>query len=213
MIKLGIIGCGGMGGAHMRRFHTLRHRVSLVATVDVVKERAEGIARHFPGASVAADYREILGSVDAVLLALPHHLHFSVGQACLDAGVHVLLEKPMANYEVACKELIEAAEKSGKVLMIAYCMRFHPLVQRLKALLDAQAYGDVFQVSIWTEQLTRYPQTIGHRAKSGWAAGSCSATGVTISTCYSGFWADPCAACTWARISARLGWSAKARAM
>lgn len=157
MIKLGMIGCGGMGGAHMRRFHTLRHRVSLAAAVDVVKERAEGIARHFPDAIAATDYREILGSVDAVLLALPHHLHFSVGQACLDAGVHVLLEKPMANYEVACKELIEAAEKSGKVLMIAYCMRFHPLVQRLKALLDAQVYGDVFQVSIWTEQLTRYP--------------------------------------------------------
>lgn len=157
MIKLGMIGCGGMGGAHMRRFHTLRHRVSLTAAVDVVKERAESVARQFPGALAATDYREVLGSVDAVLLALPHHLHFAVGRACLDAGVHVLLEKPMANGEAACEGLIDAAEKSGKVLMIAYCMRFHPLVQRLKALLDARAYGDVFQVSIWTEQLTRYP--------------------------------------------------------
>ena len=68
-----------------------------------------------------------------------------------------LARKPMANDEVACQELIAASATSGKVLMIAYCMRFHPIVQRLQALLDEGAYGDVFQVSIWTEQLTRYP--------------------------------------------------------
>ena len=157
-VKLAMVGCGGMGGAHMRRFHTLSDRVELAAAVDVVQERAEAVAEQFPGAVVATDYHEVLKDVDAVLLALPHHLHFSVGQACLNAGVHVLIEKPMANYEVACKELIEASEASGKVLMVAYCMRFHPLVQRLKELLDEGAYGEVFQVSIWTEQLTRYPE-------------------------------------------------------
>ena len=156
-IKLAMVGCGGMGGTHMRRFHTLSDRVELAAAVDVVRERAEATVEQFPGAIVATDYHEVLDSVDAVLLALPHHLHFSVGQACLNAGVHVLLEKPMANYEVACKELIEASDSSGKVLMIAYCMRFHPIVQHLKELLDEGAYGEVFQVSIWTEQLTRYP--------------------------------------------------------
>ena len=77
MIKLGMIGCGRMGGAHMRRFHTLSNRVALTAAVDVVPERAEAVAQQFPGACVATDYREILDSVDAVLLALPHHLHSS----------------------------------------------------------------------------------------------------------------------------------------
>ncbi len=52
MIKLGMIGCGGMGGAHMRRFHTLSDRVALAAAVDVVPERAEAVARQFPGACV-----------------------------------------------------------------------------------------------------------------------------------------------------------------
>ena len=157
-IKLAMVGCGGMGGAHMRRFHTLSDRVELAAAVDVIQERAEAVKEHFPDVRIATNYHDVLGDVDAVLLALPHHLHFSVAQECLNAGVHVLLEKPMANYEVACKELIEASETSGKVLMIAYCMRFHPLVQRLKELLDEGAYGEVFQVSIWTEQLTRYPE-------------------------------------------------------
>ncbi|MFT5366890.1 MAG: putative dehydrogenase [Candidatus Latescibacterota bacterium] len=156
-IKLAMIGCGGMGGTHMRRFKTLNERVELVAAVDLVREKAEAVTEQFPGAKVATDFHEVLDDVDAVLLALPHHLHFSVAQACLDAGKHVLLEKPMANYEVACKELIQTAEAKNRVLMIAYCMRFHPIVTRLKELLDEKKYGEVFQVSIWTEQLTRYP--------------------------------------------------------
>jgi predicted dehydrogenase len=156
-IKLAMIGCGGMGGTHMRRFKTLNKRVELVAAVDLVREKAEAVTEQFPGAKVATDFHEVLDDVDAVLLALPHHLHFSVAQACLDAGKHVLLEKPMANYEVACKELIQTAEAKNRVLMIAYCMRFHPIVTRLKELLDEKKYGEVFQVSIWTEQLTRYP--------------------------------------------------------
>lgn len=156
-VKLAMIGCGGMGGTHMRRFETLQDRVTLSAAVDVVKEKAEAVAQQFPGIRVATDYREVLSDVDAVLLALPHHLHYSVARACLEAGVHVLLEKPMANYEMACQELIKVADASKRVLMIAYCMRFHPLVVRFKELLDQKVYGDVFQVSIWTEQLTRYP--------------------------------------------------------
>ena len=156
-IKLAIVGCGSISRAHMRRFNTLSERVELAAAVDIIPERAEAVAQQFPGAIVATDYHDVLDSVDAVLLSLPHHLHFSVAQTCLNAGVHVMLEKPMANYEVACKELIEASDSTGKVLMIAYCMRFHPLVERLKELLDEGAYGDVFQISIWTEQLTRYP--------------------------------------------------------
>ena len=155
--KLAMVGCGGMGGAHLRRFRTLQDRLTLAAAVDVLPERAEAVAEQFPGVRVATDYRDVMGDVDAVLLSLPHHLHYSVARTCLEAGVHVLLEKPMANYEVACQELIKMSESSRRVLMIAYCMRFHPLVQRMKELLDEDAYGDVFQVSIWTEQLTRYP--------------------------------------------------------
>jgi len=156
-VKLAMVGCGGMGGTHMRRFQTLSDRVELAAAVDVVPEKAEAVKAQFPNAKVATDYHDVLEDVDAVLLALPHHLHFSVAQACLEAGKHVLLEKPMANYEVACKELIQLAEDQKRVLMIAYCMRFHPLVTGLKAVLDEKKYGDVFQISIWTEQLTRYP--------------------------------------------------------
>ena len=157
-IKLGLIGCGGMANAHRSRFDQLEERLELVATVDVVGDRARAVAELFPGSRAATDYRDILDDVEAVLVVLPHHLHHPVALEALEAGKHVLLEKPMANSETECLDLINAREKSGKVLMIAYCMRFHPLVVRMKELLDQKAYGDVFQVSIWTEQLTRYPE-------------------------------------------------------
>ncbi len=155
-VRLGIIGCGGMSGTHVKRFGALQDRLEVAATVDVIEERARRAADLLGGAKVATDYRDILDDVDAVLLVLPHHLHHDVGMACLQAGKHVLLEKPMANSEQECLDLIRTARESDRVLMIAYCMRFHPLVARMKELLDERAYGDVFQVSIWTEQHTEY---------------------------------------------------------
>ena len=156
-IKLGLVGCGGMAETHMQHFEALGSRVSLVAVVDAVAERAAVAGRCLPGVRTATDYRDVLDDVDAVLLVLPHHLHHPVAKACLEAGKHVLLEKPMANSEQECLDLIHAEETTGRILMIAYCMRYHPLVTRMKDLLDRRAYGDVFQVSIWTEQLTCYP--------------------------------------------------------
>ncbi len=154
-IRLGLIGCGGMSHAHLARFHQLGERLTLAAAVDVVEERALQVAQQFPQARPATDYRAILDQVDAVLIALPHHLHHAVALDCLAAGKHVLLEKPMALNERQCLDLIAASHAAGCVLMVAYCMRYHPLVARMKELLDQRTCGDVFQVSIWTEQLTQ----------------------------------------------------------
>lgn len=155
--RLALIGCGGMSRAHARRFHVLRDRLQVVAAVDVDEARARATADLLEGARPATDFRDILDDVDAALLVLPHHLHHPIGLACLKAGKHVLLEKPMANSEQECLDLIQASRKADRTLMIAYCMRFHPLVARMKELLDQKAYGEAFQVSIWTEQLTQYP--------------------------------------------------------
>ncbi len=163
-LRLGLIGCGGMANTHVKRFDPVRSRVDLVAAVDVVEERAAAVAELMGGVRVATDYREILDDVDAVLVVLPHHLHHPIARGCLEAGKHVLLEKPMAISEAECLDLIELSEKAERVLMVAYCMRFHPLASRMKELLDEKAYGDVFQVSIWTEQLTKYHP--GHWALS-----------------------------------------------
>ena len=125
-VKLALIGCGGMSAAHVRRFHLLRDRLQLVAAVDVDEARARQVHEHLPDVRVASDYRSVLDQVDAALVVLPHHLHHPVARDCLVAGKHVLLEKPMANSEEECLDLIATAARFDRVLMIAYCMRFHP---------------------------------------------------------------------------------------
>jgi predicted dehydrogenase len=130
--------------------------VAVTATADVVLERARSAAAATGARLAVTDYRELLGAVDAVLIVLPHHLHHPVGIDCLRAGKHVLMEKPLALDEAECLDLIHTARRCDRVLMTAYCMRFHPLTERLKQLIDGRAYGDVFQVSIWTEQHTQH---------------------------------------------------------
>lgn len=155
-IRLGIIGCGGMSHAHAGDFHHLSDRMEVTAACDIVPERARNVAE-LTGAKLAVtDYRELLDHVDAVLVVLPHDLHFEVGMTCLTAGKHVLMEKPMCNTEEQCIELIRKSEEVGKVLMTAYPVRFWPIVLKLKEVIDSKAYGECFQMSVWTEQFTRY---------------------------------------------------------
>lgn len=157
-MKLGIVGCGFISDIHKMAFEDLRSKIDVVATVDLDAEKAQSMAVAL-GASLATDdYRKIIDSVDAVLLALPHHLHHPIGMDFLSRGIHVLMEKPLALDERECIDLINASENYKAKLMVAYLMRFHPQVTKLKEILDSKQYGDCFQMSIWTEQYTYLPE-------------------------------------------------------
>ena len=144
-VRIGVIGCGGMARSHASRFEDVLDRIEVTAVVDIERDKARGVA-------------DLLGGD----IVVPHHLHHPVTMDCLAAGKHVLVEKPMALTEAECVAMIEEAERCERVLMVAYCVRFHPLVVKMKELLDAGTYGDVFQLSIWTEQLT-------HREEGHWS--------------------------------------------
>ena len=160
-IRVGIVGCGGMAKGHANRLDKVKEVAEITAVADIDKSRAQAVAALLPGSpAIETDYRKILDKVDALLLVLPHHLHHPVTIECLEAGKHVLVEKPLANSEKDCIEMIQVANRTGKVLMVAYCMRFHPLVVKMKELIDSKTYGEIFQLSIWTEQYTEYPE--GH---------------------------------------------------
>lgn len=164
--RLALVGCGGMSRSHLRRFHALSEQLEIVAAVDLEADKAQvvadAMAEHGGTVKVATDHLQVIDDVDAALLVLPHHLHHPVALDFLRAGKHVLVEKPMAITEAECLDLIAASRASDTVLMVAYCMRFHPLVTGMKKLIDDRACGDIFQVSIWTEQLTQYHE--GHWA-------------------------------------------------
>jgi len=77
------------------------------------------------------DYQELLGDVEAVCIAVPTLLHHRVGMACLRAGVHVLIEKPIAATQEEAAELIQAAEMAGRLLQVGHIERFNPAFREL----------------------------------------------------------------------------------
>lgn len=144
-----------MESTHQLNFASLGDRVEVTACVDPVLERAERSAAVLGGRS-ARDLAEVIDEVDAVLGVLPHHLHHTLGVAALKAGKHLLMEKPLAFNEDEVLELIHEAKQRNLVLMTAYPMRYHPVPREVKRLIDERTYGDVFHLSIWTEQYTHY---------------------------------------------------------
>ncbi|NLC67300.1 MAG: Gfo/Idh/MocA family oxidoreductase [Clostridiaceae bacterium] len=163
-IRLGVVGCGGMTNFHLKGLLEVSNEISVTATCDIIPEKAKAAAEVVGAEIHATDYKKILDYVDAVLISLPHDLHFETGMFFLNGGKHVLMEKPMCNTEDECIKLIERSEENKKVLMTAYPVRYWPIIMKMKELADAKTYGEVFQMSIWTEQFTKYPE--GHWALS-----------------------------------------------
>ena len=153
--KLILIGCGGMAKQHTARFEALFDRVEVTAVVDLDASKAQAVSDLLPNhPPVFTDYKEALPYGDLVLQVLPHHLHAEVTIDCLNAGKHVLAEKPLANTREECLAMMEAAKRNNRILMVAYCMRFHPILREMRRLIKEETYGKCFQLSIWTEQLT-----------------------------------------------------------
>ena len=133
-----------MARSHAARMNEVLDKVEITAVVDINLERAQMVAELFPKKPVVHNnYEEILDHVDATLIVLPHHLHHPVTVKCLNEGKHVLVEKPMANTEQECLEMIESARRNDRVLMVAYCMRFHPLVLKFKEIMDNKTYSNI----------------------------------------------------------------------
>lgn len=85
----------------------------------------------------------MLDDIDAAIVAAPHHLHYPIGMALMEAGRHVLMEKwPIPKPSA----LIQASEAAGVTFMVAYCMRFHPVVNEMERLIKSKVYGEGRQV-------------------------------------------------------------------
>ena len=124
VLKIGIIGCGGIAnGKHMPALKTVKD-VEMVAFCDIVKERAEEAAEKFgtADAKVYEDYKELLKdeSIDIVHVCTPNRSHSFITIDSLEAGKHVMCEKPMAKTYEEAKAMCEAAERTGKKLSIGY---------------------------------------------------------------------------------------------
>ncbi len=127
-LKIGIIGCGGIAnGKHMPALKKIQ-QVEMVAFCDIIAERAKKAAADFGvvGAKVYSDYNEMLKkeNLDVVHVCTPNNIHAPATVASMEAGCHVMCEKPMAKTVAQAKEMLEAMKKTGKKLTIGYQNRF-----------------------------------------------------------------------------------------
>lgn len=159
-LKVGVIGCGSIA----RRRHLLEYaansNVEITAVCDIVAERVEEMATAY-NAKAFVDYKELLATegLDAVSVCLPNYLHAPVSIDALNAGYHVLCEKPMAISKEEAENMIEAAEKNDKKLMIGHNQRFVSSHQKAKELIDSGAIGKVYS----------FRTTFGHPGPEAWS--------------------------------------------
>jgi predicted dehydrogenase len=114
MIRAAVIGVGAFGKNHARVV-AQSFRAKLEFVVDSDAGRAQAIAHEF-GARAASDFRDVIGNVDAAIVAVPTTAHAAVGCALMEAGIDVLVEKPIAPTVEEAGCLVETAERSGRVL-------------------------------------------------------------------------------------------------
>lgn len=170
MKKYAIIGFGGLGKMHLSNMVKLekeRGDFKLAAICGTTLEEATKSVQinlgtvdlsdvDFSSCNFYQDYKEMINKekLDFVLSVLPTYLHEEVAIYCLEHGVNVLSEKPMALTLESCERMLKAADKSGKELMIGQCLRFNPIFKKIKEYVDTECFGKVYRA-----EFTRLSQT------------------------------------------------------
>ncbi|OTW69714.1 dehydrogenase [Bacillus thuringiensis serovar galleriae] len=160
ILKVGIIGCGSIAQHRHLPEYEANPYVQIVAVCDSNKKRAKEIANKY-GVNMYTDYNELINyeELDAVSVCTPNHLHAAISIAALQAGIHVLCEKPIATSKADAEMMIGAAEKSGKKLMIGHNQRFVASHQKAKQLIKSGAIGKIYS----------FRTAFGHSGPENWS--------------------------------------------
>jgi predicted dehydrogenase len=146
-IRVGVVGLGYWGPNLARNFDRLPG-ADLAYACDLEEENLAKARCTFPRAKVTDDLRELLAdpALDAVVVATSVPTHYKLGKAVLEAGKHVLIEKPMALRAADAEDLVATAAAHGKLLMVGHLLEYHPGVRKVKELIDAGELGHTFYI-------------------------------------------------------------------
>jgi predicted dehydrogenase len=133
-LKAAVIGVGALGRWHAQKY-TMLEGVELHAVADIDVQRAHEVAAQH-GVLAVADFGDLLSEVDLVSIVVPTESHYEVAQACLEAGAHVLLEKPITSTLEQADQLIALADRNALVLGVGHLERFNPAFVDLSGMLD-----------------------------------------------------------------------------
>lgn len=146
MLRVGVIGAGAMGKNHIRIYSEMPD-VELAGIADIDKDLVENLALQY-NTKAYTDYKEMLAQgLDAVSIVVPTKMHRQVAIESLEAGAHVLVEKPIADTVENAEAIIEAAEKKGLLVMVGHIERFNPAVIKLKEIINKGLLGKIVSIS------------------------------------------------------------------
>jgi predicted dehydrogenase len=165
-IPIGLIGCGGISRAHARGYQNLPEIFQVTATCDVVESSAAERGKQLGSKQIYTDYEKMLkeADIEAVDICLPHDLHAEVSNVALEAGKHVIVEKPIAITLAEADSMIATAEKSGAILMVALNERYDPAHVRIKQMIADGNLGELICIRIDHNQNVSLPK--GHWIRS-----------------------------------------------
>ncbi|MCE5334882.1 MAG: UDP-2,3-diacylglucosamine diphosphatase LpxI [Desulfobacteraceae bacterium] len=148
--RVAVIGVGYLGRFHAQKYSRLPE-ADLVAIVDTDLERAKVVGREVR-VDALADYRELFGKVDGVSIVTPTHKHFAIAREFLEAGVNVLLEKPMTESVEEADGLIDAAKKGGAILQVGHLERFNSAYRAIRPRLRSPMYVEAYRLALFNER-------------------------------------------------------------
>ncbi len=147
-VRAGVVGLGYFGSFHAKHY-AANPEVALVGVVDADPGRAQAVAERV-GAAPLTDHRDLIGKVEAVSIAVPTSLHHAVARDFIEAGIHVLVEKPVTHDPDSARDLIARARKAGVVLQVGHIERFSPVFAALEADIGEPLMLDFVRAAPWT---------------------------------------------------------------
>jgi predicted dehydrogenase len=149
-VRVAVIGVGHLG-KHHARILAAQPGATLVSVVDTNQPRAREIAAEY-GTEPAFDYRDVLGRVDAVTIAVPTELHAEIATPFLNAGIPALIEKPMARSLAEADAMISAAAKASALLAVGHTERFNPAVEAARELVTDPRFIEVHRLGTFPDR-------------------------------------------------------------
>jgi len=147
VIGVAVVGCGYWGPNVIRNFAALAGAEARVIC-DIDPARLEPLRRRYPALRATTDHRDAVADpgVDAVVVCTPVASHFEIARAALEAGKHVLVEKPLTDSVRSAEALVELADRRGLVLQVDHTFVYNPAVEKIRGVLDAGELGELLYV-------------------------------------------------------------------
>ena len=141
-LRVGVIGVGNLGQHHARILAGMKDGVELVGVADTDEARAREIAKK-NGTEAYTDYNTLLEKIQAVSVVVPTQFHHIVGRACLQRGVHLLMEKPITTTLDQADDLLKLARDNKAILQVGHIERFNPAIRAVQKMNPRPMYIDV----------------------------------------------------------------------